>query len=317
MRQPIRIGAAALAAGLFLAPVGCGKADGPGTQEKKGDTPAAPTPVAPGQPGVTPMSPTPPGPSLLAPTDPVQQAAEKFVADLGKAADTPGPFPPDVMDRIAPSFLKAIGKPALTDADKKRGYSLDAAEAWLRRAGTTLAGLGLPTGYGSPTAAVFVGSFGNGGGRYLLRLVQAAGSWKADWFSLGTAKTTSIVPTSADEPYQDFAILSFLDALTTTAMSKEDRVLLIGAVTSPRLKQTLAEPFAQDKDRGYDFNATRLGERTVDAYGTGVAAYSRTSTGSNQFTVQLTASGMAKTCSLILVKGTAPDEWLVDEFTKP
>jgi hypothetical protein len=308
-----------LLAGMLLALAGCGKAE-----------PAKPSEVKPGEkqdagPGPTPgpgssdkggpTPPAPPGPTLLAPTDPVQQAAERFITDLLKAATVTGPLPPDLMNRITPAFLKVIGKPLYAEADKKLGYSADQAQAWLRRAGAAMNGVGLPRGYGSPTAAVFVGNgIAGGPDRFLLRMIQAEGGWKIDWFELGTVKTGESKSTAPEGPYQDFAVLAFLDAITANASSKEDRALLLGGLLTPKLKNAWAEPFDADKATGFDFNKTKLALK-LDEFGAGVTGFSRVAAG-DTYKIEL-AKGEAKTSyTLKLIKGTTPGEWLVEEFTK-
>jgi hypothetical protein len=295
--------------GLALALAGCGGKPEPSKPadtkpaDGKGNTPTSPSG---GHPGTS-------GPAMLGPSDPAQKAAEQFVTDLRAAADKPGPVAAELVNRLSPAFRKVIGKPILTDADKQRGYSTDAAGAWLRRAAGPLTGIGLPTGYGSPAVAVFVGSFGNGTGRLLLRMVPGDGGWKVDWFSLGTAKAVELKPTSPDGPYQDFAAQAFLDALTGTATSKDDRALLLGAAISPKLRQAWAQPFDQDKARGYDFSQTKLAIE-AEKLGGGVTAYALTPTGGDLFKAELTKGKDTKAYTLNLTKGTGPGEWLVDEF---
>lgn len=306
---------------LAVALIGCGKAEPtkpvePKPEEKKeGTTPIVPSPIGTNAPiGGLPVAPTQPGPALLEPNDHVQQLAERFIADLRIASDKAEPLPADLLKRVSPAFLKIIGKPLLSDADKKHGYSEGAASNWLRHAGAQLVGIGLPTGYGSLNAAVFVGSWGNGSGRFLIRMVFAEG-WKIDWVSLGTIKAPAQKPTSTEGSYQDFAVLAFLDALSGNATPRDDRVALLGGAISSKLKNAWAEPFEGDKSRGYDFNATKLGLK-LDELGMGVTGFSRTSDGVDSFRVEL-MKGEAKTAyTLKLVKGATPGEWLVDEFTK-
>jgi len=302
---------------LILSVFGCGKSEPSKSGEVKSgeNKDDAPVPAPPG-PGTSnpggPMPPAMPGPALLAPNDPVQQAAEKFVTDLLKASSAP--LPEDLVDRISPTFLKVIGKPLLSEADKKAGYSSETAQAWLRRAGSAMNGVGPPTGYGSPSAAVFVGTSIGGGPRFLLRMVQTDGGWKAAWFELGTVKTPDVKTTSTDGPYQDFTVLAFLDALSANASSKEDRAALLGGLLSPKLKAAWAEPFQQDKDRGYDYSPKLLAER-LDKLG-GVTGFATTPVEGDTAKIEL-MKGDAKTAyTLKLVKGAAPGEWLVDEFTK-
>jgi len=304
---------------IALALAGCGKAAEPTKPEepKPGGT-TAPVPAPGGatdQPGThTPMPPTVPGPTNLTPSDPSQQLAMQFIQDLRIASEKPEPLPADFLPRLSPAFLKTIGKPLRSDDDKKLGYSANEASAWLKNLGARLVGVGLPTGYGSPTAAVLTGVTGNGSGRFLIRMTFHEG-WKVDWVSLGSIAVPPIKPASTESSYQDFAALAFLDALTSTATSKDDRVRLLGGVSSTKLKAAWAEPFEQDKASGLDYNPTKLGIK-LDELGRGVTGLSRTPADGDTFKVEL-AKGDAKTSyTLKLVKGAAPGEWLVDEFTK-
>jgi hypothetical protein len=301
----------------LVALAGCGKPaattpEAPKHEEKANETPGTNSPGHPVDSG-TPVPPSMPGPALLSPSDPAQQAAEKLVRDL---RSTTGSYPPELMARIAPTFLRVIGKPLLKDEDKKLGYSSDAAQAWLHRAVAPLVNVGLPRGHGSPNAAVFVGSsVGGGPDRFLMRMVQADGGWKMDWFELGTASTPDAAATSPEGPFQDFAVLAFLDAITSNAASKEDRALLLGGLLIPALKSAWAEPFEGDKARGYDFNATKLAQK-LDELGNGVTAYTRSPAGGDSYSVEL-MKGDAKTrYALKLAKGAGPGEWLVAEFNK-
>jgi len=226
-----------------------------------------------------------------------------------------GAFPQDLMDRVSPSFLKVIGKPVLTEADKKASFSVDAAQAWLRRAGTAMNGVGLPRGHGSPSAAVFVGSgIAGGPDRFLLRVVQEQGGWKVAWFELGAVKTAEGKTTGPDGPFQDFAVLAFLDAITANTGSKDDRALLLGGLLSAKLKNSWAEPFQQDKDRGYDFSAVKLGMK-ADEFGAGITGFTRTADG-EAYKIELMKGQTNTAYTLKLTKGASEGEWLVDEFTK-
>jgi hypothetical protein len=309
----------ALLAVWLCALAGCGKSEprgGSKPPEDKGQTPApAQLGKSPTQPGGASSSPTGPGP--IGPTDPRQVAAEGFIRDL-RAAANPGPVPPPVVERLSLAFLKVIGKPTLTAAAKTAGYSTDAASDWLGKAGRGLASVGIPMGHGANNVAVFIGSFNSDSipdGRILLRLVQEDGSWKVDWFQPGSVRETSpLKPANADEAFQGFAAQAFLDAITgETALPLNDRVPLVAALLSPSLRQSIAEPFGQDRERGYDYNPARIAQR-ADEWGHGATAYSRTRTGPGQYRVEITKAGKPRAYSLKLVKGQGPGEWLVDEF---
>lgn len=301
----------------LLSLVGCGKAteppkvDDPKPGEKKDPPSPKPGPVDPGNP---PTPPAPPGPSVLAPDHASQQTAERFITDLRAASDKPDPLPAELLARVSPAFLKIIGKPVLSDADKQAGYSAGAASNWLKSIGAKLVGIGLPAGYGSTSEAVLIGSFGNGSGRYLVRMTFQGG-WKVDWLSLGVHPMPAAKPTSAESAYQDFAVLAFLDAITSTATAKDDRVRLLGGVISPKMKNAVAEPFDGDKARGEDYNPSKLG-LWLDDRAKGVTGFTRTPDGADAFKVELPLSGEKPAYALKLVKGSAPGEWLVDEFTK-
>jgi hypothetical protein len=300
----------------LAAAVGCSKAteppkvDAPKPEEKKDPTPA-PKP-GPETPNITP--PAPPGPSVLAPNDPIQQVAERFITDLRMASEKPEPLDSSVLDRVSPAFLKIIGRPLLSDADKKAGWSAGAASAWLKNIGTKLIGIGLPTGYGSSQEAVLVGSFGNGTGRYLMRMTFAEG-WKVDWLSLGVHPVPPVKPVNAADAYQDFTVLAFLDAITSTATAKDDRVRLLGGVISTKMKTAVAEPFDGDKARGEDYNPSKLG-LWLEERAKNVTGLTRTPDGPDAFKIEMPLSGERPAYKLKLVKGTAPGEWLVDEFVK-
>lgn len=300
-----------------LALAGCGKpaeptkADGP---KGGGDTTAPVSPAGTNQPVGGPNLPTMPGPSNLTPNDASQALAVQFIQDLRMASEKPEPLHSDFLARLSPAFLKVIGKPLRSDDDRKLGYSASEASAWLKNLGTKLVGIGLPIGYGSPAVAVLSGTIGNGSGRFLVRMTFGEG-WKVDWLSLGTIAVPPAKPDSTESTYQDFAALAFLDALTGSAASKDERVKLLGGIASAKLKAAWAEAFAQDKALGLDYNAGKLGLR-LDELGGGVTDFTRTSTGGDAFTVQLMKSKAGTKYTLKLVKGATPGEWLVDEFTK-
>ncbi len=303
----------ALLAVLTGAVAGCGRSE-PRSEPKAPENKGQPG-QTPAQPGTTPSTPTGTGP--IGPIDPRQVAAEGFIRDL-RAAANPGPVPPPIVERLSPSFLKVIGKPALTAAAKAAGYSSDAAADWLGKAGRGLASVGIPTGNAGAGAAVFIGSFNNdkvADGRVLIRLAQVDGNWKVNWFQPGSVKETSpLKPANPDEAFQDFACQAFLDAITAgNTLPTEDRVPLLAGVLSPRLKQAVAEPFSQDRERGYDYNPARLAQR-CDDWGRGATAYNRTRTGPGQYRVEITREGKPQAYSLKLVKGPGAGDWLVDEF---
>ncbi|MFO0796964.1 MAG: hypothetical protein U0804_05765 [Gemmataceae bacterium] len=279
--------AAVLAAALALA--GCGQPAAPSNKDDKGG------------PGAAPPANIPSGP--VAPTDASSVAAQKIVGDLlTGAADT---------TKFATPFIKAVGLPATTPEDKAKGYSPAAAHAWLTRAGAALTQIGPPDGFTASTSAVFTGM--NGTGRYLVRMAQAEGAWKADFFGVGTAKANEVdKPKTADEAFQDFAVLGLLDALTSTALPTDDRVPLAAALLSAKARAGMAGPFPADQEQGYDYNRGKLGV-VADGLGKGATAVTRTRTGADTFRVQITKDGAARAFAVKLVRDPAGG-WVVDEF---
>ena len=298
--------AALLLVGL-VALAGCGR-----------NRPALPTEADPGKPnpGTTPQgvaSPQAPAGGPVKPSDPARQAAEKFVADLRAAVGTDAGTAP-LLPRLTPDFVKVIGKPVRFAAEKEQGYSPSAAAGWLLRSTAPLMGVGPPTGHAAGGPVVFAGPFGNGAGRYLLRLVPAGGSWQVDWLGQGTAKTADLRAGSPEEVAKEFAALAFLDAVTAgdPAHSRDDRSVLVAAAMTPRFRTARAEPFGQDRDRGYDFSPAGLA-RAVAGWGVdGAAAYTRTLT-ADGYTVAVTTAGGTKTFALKLAKDPAGG-WRVDDF---
>jgi hypothetical protein len=302
---------------MLVVLTGCGKTESAKPEDKPGDkkgsdpTPA-PTPSSSKKDDTVPTLPPTKGPSILAPNEDSQQHAERFIADLRIAVDAPAKMP-DLLPRISPAFLKTIGKPLRSEADRKAGYSADAAAAWLRQAGTPLVGIGLPTGYGTKTEAVLTGSFGNGTGRFLIRMVFAEG-WKVDWFSLGTLPAQPLAAASVDHAYQDFGVLAFMDSITANSNPKEVRIPLLAASIMPKLRDAWATPFGQDKDQGFDYNPGLLGQKAQDL-AAGVTGFTRTAEG-DTYKIELAKGAEKSNYKLKLTKGTSPGEWQVEEFVK-
>lgn len=279
---------AVLIAAVF-AVAGCGQTPAPSTKDDKGG------------PGPTPPPNVPSGPVDKDAASSV--AAAKFVGDLLNTAANP--------NTLSPAFLKAVGKPVLSAEDKAKGYSPAAAQGWLNRAGAALTQIGPPTGFTAASSAVFTGP--NGTGRYLVRMTQADGSWKVDWFGLGTAKANDVEkPKTADEAFQDFAVLGYLDAITSAALPLEDRVPAAAALLSAKYRAERVGPLADDPDQGFDYNRGKLGN-ILDGLGKGATAVSRTRTAADAFRVEITKDGAARTFAVKLVRdGTGG--WVIDEF---
>ena len=275
-----------LAAAMALA--GCGQPPAPTTKDAKGGS------------GTAPPASIPSGPVGKDADSTV--AAGKFVGDLRNTVADP--------NKLSPAFLKVVGLPVLSAEDKAKGYNPAAAQAWLNRAGAALTQLGPPTGFSAANSAVFTGP--NGGGRYLVRMTQGDGSWKVDWFGLGTAKANDVAePKTADEAFQDFAVLGFLDAATSTALPREDRVPLAAALLSAKYRAERVGPLADDPDQGFSYNRAKLGN-ILDGLGQGATAVSLTRTGADTFRVEITKGGAARAYVVKLVRDPAGG-WVIDE----
>lgn len=282
---------AVLLAAVF-AVAGCGQPPAPSAKDDKG---------GPG-PAVAPPANIPSGP--VAPNADSSVAAGKFVGDLLSTSADP--------NKLSPAFLKVVGKPVLSADDKAKGYNPSTAQGWLNRVGAALTQIGPPAGFTAANSAVFTGP--NGGGRYLVRMTQADGSWKVDYFSLGTATENKVeTPKTADEAFQDFAVLGFLHAATSTALPREDRVPLAAALLSAKFRADRVGPVADDADQGFDYNRGKLGN-ILDGLGQGATALSRTRTGADTFRAEITRGGAAKAYTVKLVRDPAGG-WLIDDVT--
>ncbi len=278
---------AVLLAAVF-AVAGCGQPPAPSAKDDKGG------------PGAAPPANVPSG--SVKPDADSSVAAGKFVGDLVNSAADP--------TKLSPAFLKSVGKPMLSAEDKAKGYNPAAAQAWLNRAGAALAQIGPPAGFTAANSAVFTGP--NGGGRYLVRMTQADGGWKVDWFGLGTAKANDVdQPKTADEAFQDFAVLGFLHAATDATLAREDRIPLAAALLSATYRAKQVGPVADDTDQGFDYNRGKLGN-ILDGLGQGATAVSRTRTAADTFRVEITKGGAARAYAVKLVRDPAGG-WVIDD----
>lgn len=306
-RSRTALGAAALglAVGLALALPGCSRPEPKGSDKKAeattpGDTPA---PMMSGKPDTTTG-----GPAEVRPTDPAQTAAEKFIKEFRDGAVK--------VEDMSPAFLKVVGLPlGPFESDRQRGYSADAAAAWLRavRGGLGDANFGVPTGHAGPGVAVFHGPLQpKEKGHFLVRVVPDGPAWKLDWFQVSNlAADDPRRPQSADEPFQDFAARAFLDAVADRgAMSPDTRVLLAGALITPAYRAEIgADPGNQDKTAGYDYNPGWL-KTKLPALAGEAEGYSLTP-GGNEVRAVLRNGGATKPVTLPLVKGAGPGQWQV------
>lgn len=312
---PLRPAAAlALAAGLFLALPGCGDKPKPDNKGDKKDNKDDPNRLVPdpkkgtGDPG------GPKPPERIDTKSGVGKDAVDFLTAVGAGTAKAG--------QLSGGFLKLIGLPAELPSDKAKGYSADAAEAWLKRVGAKLTGMG-PMAESTLVgdAAIFRGMFT--GGSYWLRMVKEGDAWKADWLSLSSISTTGATGTaggvaaSADDVLQGFAAAAIAAAVCDKdAMPKDDRVAVIAAGLTPALRASWADPFGGDKDRGYDYSPAKLNLKVAEI-GDRAESVAVVASGGGAFRMEVARAGGGKPTAyaMKLAKGGTPGQWLVESLT--
>lgn len=305
-------GVLTLAAGLFLALPGCGgekpqpsKADEKAKQGgAKGDVQDHPKEKSP--------APQTSPPRKVDLDSGVGKEAVAFLKALGEGSAK--------ADRLSVGFVKMIGLPAELPTDKSRGYSISAAESWMKQVGGG-ATFGLPSGFAGGEAAVLWGGFQGQGrtGDYSLRMIHEGGAWKVDSLALTSAAFTPATASGGgtEGEYQRFAARAVGGLLCDkTGMPKDDRALALAAGLTPALRAKLAEPFGSDREQGFDYNRGKL-LLEADKIGGGAQSYTTTQQGdAPEFRLEVTRAGGAKSSySLKLLKGTTPGQWLVDGIT--
>lgn len=253
-------------------------------------------------------SPAPPAPPPAAPRIDLKDA-EQFVAAIRGGSVK--------ADRLSTRFVKAIGLPVSLAPDKAKGYSVDAAEGWLKRAG---AGHNLSAFLQSKQVAdvaMFTGVLGDGSGSYALRMIQENGGWKVDWLSLSSTKVNGAsINTAADEiACQQFAVAATIGVLLDReAMSKEDRAEVLAAGLTPALKTKWAEPLGSDRNEGFDYNRGLLAQKASE-FARDADSFTLTAVpGTSDYRVEVARRNGSKTAYLVkLVKGPGPCLWLVDD----
>jgi len=224
------------------------------------------------------------------------------------------------VDRLSAGFVKLVGLPAELPSDKARGFSAVSAESWLKRVGSG-ATFGLPAGFAASDVAVLWGGFQGQGrkGDYFLRMLSEGGAWKVDFFAL-TSASSSPPAGSGDGPdaeYQRFAARAVGGLLCDrNAMPKDERALALAAGLTPTLRAKLADPFASDRDQGFDFNRGTLILEAEKMVG-GAESFSITPLSPpTDFRLEVVKTGGAKTAYLLkLVKGPTPGQWLAESIT--
>lgn len=305
-------GVLTLAAGLLIALPGCGgehpqpsKAD---EKDKKGNRQGDARDHPKDKPSVT-----LPGPPRKVDLDSgVGKEAVAFLKALNEGSAK--------ADRLSAGFVKMIGLPAELPTDKSRGYSMSAAESWMKQVGGG-ATFGLPSGFAGGDAAVLWGGFQGQGrtGDYSLRMIHEGGAWKVDYLALTSASFTPSTASGGgpEGEYQRFAARTVGGVLCDkTGMPKDDRALALAAGLTPALRAKLAEPFGSDREQGFDYNRGKL-LLEAGKIGGGAESYSVAQQGdAPEFRLEVTKPGGAKSnYSLKLLKGTTPGQWLVDGIT--
>ncbi len=305
------IAAIALTLGLFLTLPGCAPkpVDKGEKKDKDKKDNANPNPIANPNPNTTPETKTP---EKIDTKAGVGKDAVDFLSAVGAGTAK--------ASQLSAGFVKLIGLPVELDSDKAKGYSGDAAEAWMRTIGAKFSGMG-PMSESSQAGdvAVFRGSFT--GGTYYLRMVREGDAWKADWLSMSSifVETFSVGtagPASADSLLQGFAAAAVMSTICDKdAMPQEQRTAVIAAGFSPALRKSLAPPFDGDKDKGYDYSPGQLGLKLGEIGGKAEALVLSTAA-DGSIKVEITKAGGAKSAYAVkLVKGASLGQWLVETIT--
>jgi hypothetical protein len=180
-------------------------------------------------------------------------AASEFVKQLSAGMARP--------EQLTDEFLRFIGRPWELPSDKQAGYSLLAAESWLKRVGTGRT-YSPPTGRANAQVALLSGTAQGPHGpvRYYLRLLATdTPGWKIDGLVLSTAEIQAELPPTGEPWAAGMALHSWLAALADRrTLAPDDRALLIAAGLAPELRQQWAAPFDSDRAMGYDFNRGQL-----------------------------------------------------------
>jgi hypothetical protein len=174
------------------------------------------------------------------------------------------------LDLLTADFLRIVGRPWEQPTDRERGYSVLAAESWLRRTGRDWT-LSSPIGTVGREWAFLSGSAlrEDTTGQYYLLLRLEGEHWKVDHLVVSSAaiswsQSERKGPVASGERNgQDqlagWTLHCWLAALADRkAMSGENRAVLVAAALSPELRQEWADPFDSDRMHGYDFNRGRL-----------------------------------------------------------
>jgi hypothetical protein len=310
------LAAAMLALGLFLALPGCGGGDTKPTPDNKGDkkddkkdSKDPGTTVAP---KISIDPPLPKPPEKLDFNTGVGKEAMDFLGSVRNGPVRAGP--------LSTGFLKTVGKPVVFDADKTKGYSESAAEGWLKKVGESTGFA--PALYSKQAGefAVLKGGLAGKQGSYALRMVLEGGAWKVDWLSASSVLVPGAVAVSVNDSEamaREFAATAVFEAICDKdALGLPERVAVIAGGLTPALRAAWADPFAGDKEKGYDYSPKKL-EQKIEEIGKGAESLSFTAQG-DAFKVEVAKTGGEKaTYILKLTKGTTPGQWLVSGIDRP
>jgi hypothetical protein len=312
MARSLAVALFAVCAGLIALP-GCGKPAATQPEKKDDKKDDAKSTLTPNPGGKTPDTPAPPPKTTLGEVEPAaEQAANKFRSDLGMNDAK--------ADSLSAAFVRVVGKPRLP-SDKEKGFSPEEAASWLRKVGDRDTVAVNPSLYQKQAGdVVYIRGLISGArvgkepGSYSLRLVKEGGAWKVDWLSLTSADLEFSSPAITPEGVaQEFAVVAFVETIADSKCMPEDvRTPLVAAAMSPALRMAWGPPtFDDDKPLGYNAKKIHIAATNV---GGGTSKFTVARVGDlPEYTVTLTKPAGKKTYTVRLMKGTGPNEWLVNE----
>jgi hypothetical protein len=315
MFRSLAVALFAVGVGLASLP-GCGKPAPPKDAKKDEKKDEKPNQTPNPNPNPAPnLNPGPPKNTLGEVEPAADQFATAFLTDLvqGKAK----------AEMLSVDFMKAVGKPVVLPSDKAKGFSPDAATAWLNRVGEGVT-IGLALTRKQAGDVVYIrgvmsgmrlGKEANKTGGYSLRLVKEGGAWKVDWLSLTSVDVAATPAAPTPEALaQEFAVVAFVETVADlNGMGKDERPPLIAEAMTPALRVAWAPPFDQDKNQGYDYSPGKIGIEATKLGG-GTSSFTAVRVGDlPEFTVVLTKPAGKKSYTIRLTKGAGPNDWLVSE----
>lgn len=208
------------------------------------------------------------------------------------------------LEQVSPAFLKVIAEPGILQSDIDRGYDAFAATNWFKTAsGVSYESPKLTTDLGNATLVV-----GNvqGGGRYVLRFMNANGAWKLDWFQRLPANASPV------EMSDIAARMGAECAIAAIIAAKDDGGGRFAAATfTPELQRRLGPPFGSDAARGYNLGGLRV---SIHSLADGAKSYTLTPKGNDTYVADLSGGRKPHKATLKMVKGSTPGQWLVSDL---